>query len=243
MFIGDDRVRMLYQSFLLHLNPHDDDNTSMLSAAVASVDANIRNNLEYVDNKLRLRVNYIYANEVSTTLIDTFSKWQKDEDSPSAIVASCTYSGFYNGNLTLDTLNKFHINLTRLVQPIDGLIAKKSKVLWKLQDYINEDVDHLADDWKNVQNSDIDKFNQAIYDILGYSDVHIWSSSKRIASGLLSEATDGWRLSPLTLQHDTQILLNMYCNDYMNYNDGSCCSSAEPYTILQIVTYAVFGVW
>lgn len=238
---------MLYHSFLQHLQPHDDDqNASALSAAAAADAPSTttgRSNLEYVDNKLRLRVNYIYANEISTHVVDRFTKWGTDEDPPSAIVASCTYSGFYNGNLTADIISKYQTNLTRLVRPIDALIAKKTKVLWKLQDYINEDVDRLADDWKNVQNSDIDKFNQAIYDILGYSDVHIWSSSKRIAAGLLTETIDGWRLSPLTLQHDTQILLNMYCNDYMNYNDGSCCSSAEPYTILQIVTYAVFGVW
>lgn len=239
---------MLYKSFLNHLRPSDDDNTSALSkgtdgSATSDNEPPSRSNLEYVDNILRLRVNYIYANEVSAQLVDQFNKWQHSDDPPSAIVASCTYSGFYNGNLTADTLSKFHMNLTRLVQPIDALIAKKKKVLWKLQDYINEDGDRLADDWKNVQNSDIDKFNQAIYDVLGYSNVHIWSSSKRIASGLLSESTDGWRLSPLTLQHDTQILLNMYCNDYMNYNDGSCCSSSEPYTILQIITYAVFAVW
>lgn len=232
---------MLYESFLEHLDQKDDDNTSAMASVVGG--SSVKSNLEFIDTKLRLRVNYIYANEVTKSLIDQFTKWQNEEDPPSAIVASCTYAGFFNGNLTSDTILKFSFNLTRLVKPIDNLIAKKSKVLWKLQDHINEDIDHLSENWKNVQNKDIDKFNQAIYDVLAYSDVHIWSSSKSIASGLLSEAKNGWKLSPLALQHDTQILLNMYCNDYMNYNDGSCCSSAEPYTILQIVTYAVFGVW
>lgn len=135
------------------------------------------------------------------------------------------------------------MNLTRLVQPLNAITAKKSKVLWKLQDNIDEDSKHLSDEWKNVLNADIERYNQAIYDVLGVSDAHIWSSARHIANGLLAEAKNGWKLSRLALQHDTQIMLNMYCNDYMNYNDGSCCSSAEPYTILQIVTYAVFAVW
>lgn len=202
-----------------------------------------RFNQEYYDNKLQLRVNYIYANEVNAPMIEQFQRWQRDEHPPSAIVASCTYAGFYNGNLTTEILQKISMNLTRLVQPLNAIKAKKSKVLWKLQDNIDEDSKHLPDEWKNVLNADIDKYNQAIYDVLGYSNVHIWSSARHIANGLLTEAKNGWKLSRLALQHDTQIMLNMYCNDYMNYNDGSCCSSAEPYTILQIVTYAFFAVW
>lgn len=236
VFIGDTRIRLLYQSFLRHLEPHVDDNASSLPGDPLS-------NLEFVDYKLRLRVNYIYANEVAKTMVEQFAKWNTEDNAPSAIIASCTYSGFFNGNVTDEIITKFSANLTRLVRPIDDLTKKKSKVLWKLQDYINVDDKDLADEWKNIRNADIDKFNQAINDILGYSDIRIWSSSKLIANGLLSEMKDGWKLSPLALQHDTQLLLNMYCNDYMNYNDGSCCSSAESYTILQVVTYAVFGVW
>lgn len=60
-------------------------------------------------------------------------------------------------------------------------------------------------------------------------------------AGALS--TDGLLLSPTALKHDTQILLNMYCNDHMNFNDGTCCSSVEPYTVLQVVTFSIFFIW
>lgn len=236
VFIGDTRIRLLYQSFLQHLEPHVEDNASRLSGDQQS-------SSEFVDYKLRLRVNYIYTNEVANTMVNEFAKWASSDKTPSAVIASCTHSGFFKGNVTEDIISNFSANLTRLVRPIDDLIKKKSKVLWKLQDYINVDDKELDDEWKNIRNSDIDKFNQAITDILGYSDVHIWSSSKLIANGLSSELKNGWRLSPLALQHDIQLLLNMFCNDYMNYNDGSCCNSAETYTTLQAVTYAVFGVW
>lgn len=54
---------------------------------------------------------------------------------------------------------------------------------------------------------------------------------------------DGIHLGQTPLRHDTQILLNAYCNDHMNFNDGTCCSSAEPYTTLQVITFSAFGVW
>ncbi|KAJ8948813.1 hypothetical protein NQ318_013465 [Aromia moschata] len=33
----------------------------------------------------------------------------------------------------------------------------------------------------------------------------------------------------------------MYCNDYMNFNDGTCCSSVEARTTLQIVTFIILA--
>ena len=50
---------------------------------------------------------------------------------------------------------------------------------------------------------------------------------------------DGIHFSDTVLKLDTQILLNMYCNNHMNYNDGTCCSDGEPVTVLQIIT----GSW
>ncbi|KXJ69047.1 hypothetical protein RP20_CCG000406 [Aedes albopictus] len=234
VFIGDVRVRSLYLEMINHLKPRDADNASIQSTQSK------RENLQFVDYKLRLQINYIYANEVSKTMIDEFLKWQHEDDPPSLIVASCAYSTFHNGNVTKEVQKAFEKNLTRMVKPIDSLVAKKSKVIWKLQDPIDQD--RLNDEWKNVQNEDIDRINQVVYDILSYSDAKIWSSSKMIASGLVDEFVDGNKLGVLALKHDIQILLNMYCNDYMNYNDGTCCSSAETYTIIQVVTYATLGV-
>lgn len=279
MFIGDERIRMLYDAFLRQLHTHDDDDAAAAAgsastgdnpqppqspddtdqnasasaasshpdaaaAALRSAAAKLadHSDQEYTNSKLRLRVNYIYANEVAEPMVGHFERWQHDPDPPSAIVAGCTYAGFFRGNLSDDTLNRHRTNLTRLVQPIDALVARKTKVLWKLQDDVDEEAAQLPDEWRAVQNTDIARYNEAVRDILAYADGQIWSSARRIAAGLVGENVAGWRLSGLALRHDTQILLNMYCNDNMNYNDGSCCSSAEPYTGLQIVTYAVFAV-
>ncbi|EDS39086.1 CAS1 domain containing 1 [Culex quinquefasciatus] len=235
VFIGDVRIRSLYLEMVNHLKPPNDADNASIQSTLGKTE-----NLQFVDFKLRLQINYIYASEVSKVMIDEFIKWQHEEDPPSLIVASCTYSSFHNGNVTKDIQKAFEKNLTRMVKPIDALVAKKSKVIWKLQDPI--DHDRINDEWKNVQNEDIDRINQVVYDILGYSDAKIWSSGKMIASGLRDEFVDGHKLGTLALKHDVQILLNMYCNDYMNYNDGTCCSSAETHTIIQVITYALLGV-
>lgn len=241
VFIGDVRIRTLYQTFVKHLQQFSSANDAEENkSATFHYDEPI-DNLEYTDYKLKLRVNYIYAQDI-VPMFEQFDRWQSVADPPSFIVASTTQSQFLHGNITSDIIKTFSMNLSRLLQPIDTLTRqKKAKILWKLQDAVDED--KLSDEWKNVENDVIDKYNDAAYTILKYSGVQIWSSSKQIASGLLDQAIDGWHLSKLAAQHDIQILLNMYCNDYMNFNDGSCCSSAEVVTILQIITYAVFGVW
>lgn len=79
--------------------------------------------------------------------------------------------------------------------------------------------------------------------VLSHSSAELWWSARLVAQGMINESPDGIHLAARALKHDTQILLNMYCNDNMNFNDGSCCSSAESYTTLQIVTFAILGVW
>lgn len=81
------------------------------------------------------------------------------------------------------------------------------------------------------------------FQVLYYSDAEIWQSARLVAEGMISSSPDGIKLSARPLQFDVQILLNMYCNDYMNFNDGTCCSSTESYTTLQIVTFVILLIW
>lgn len=257
VFIGDTRLRDLYQGFVDYIKPKDEDDEKQAGQnAVNDNGTRLNTDLEYLDYKLRLRVNYVYAAELNT-VVDKFSQWRSDVDPPMAIIASCTYKGFFEGNLTASVLDTFKHDLGRLVKPIDDLVARKSRVLWKLLDPVDEEYfeyelpkieDKLmnrreVEQWKNIHNRDLDRLNRAIVNVLEYSDGEIWSSGRMIAQGLLDEVVTGFRSSPLTLKHNLQILLNMYCNDNMNYNDGTCCSSAETYTTLQVVTYALLGLW
>lgn len=79
--------------------------------------------------------------------------------------------------------------------------------------------------------------------ILQYSCVELWSSSRLIAQGYIDKMQNGIELSGETLNTDVQLLLNMYCNDHMNHNDGTCCSTNESYTTIQFATFLALFAW
>ncbi|XP_018798527.1 PREDICTED: CAS1 domain-containing protein 1 [Bactrocera latifrons] len=234
VFIGDESMRELYQSFINHLHPSDDDNISTTNLAVPKDD-------NFEERQLNMRARYIYASEVNLALLDTLRKLENVNELPVILILGFTYHKFRAGNVTDDVIKQFTENLMRLVVPFDQLVAQKTKVLWKLQDRINEEK-VVQTSWKAVLNDDIDRLNEAALSVFRYSDAVVWNAAWQIANGLVDSAVDGYRLSDLGLRHEVQILINMYCNDYMNYNDGTCCASAEPFTTLQIVSYAIFGV-
>lgn len=232
LFLGDKRMKQLFDSFVNHFQSKGPNESS--------------NELEYIDSKLKLRVTFVPAGDLKT-MLSTLDRLQKEPDPPNFIISS---SKFINLSLQVDKsenytkeLEKTFIkNITLLISPIDALVRKQTKVLWKLQDPIDDNLNDPPSEWKDVSNSDIEHFNQIISDTLKYSSVSIWRSGTQIAYGLIDEMKDGFKLGPIALKHDIQILLNIYCNDNMNYNDGTCCSTSENYTILQIITYSLFLV-
>lgn len=195
----------------------------------------------YEDHKLNLKVIYIETNEMSDALLERLKVFEDDvKEERNVFVFGFTYREFMtNGNVTDSLLKDYVYNLTRLLVTFDHLTARKSKVYWKLQDHIDEY--NRPDMWKTLENRNIDMLNAEARKILRYTDATIWEAAAMISSSLSDRAIDGYKLCELGLKHYTQLLWNMYCNDYMNYNDGSCCSSAEPYTLLQMVTYGFFG--
>lgn len=229
LFIGDARVKQLFDFFVNHFQPSEPPN------------------LEYIDEKLKLRVSFISAVDLRTMLAH-LERLQRDVDHPKFIIASSKFINLSlqvdkSENYTRELEKSFVKNLTLLISPIDGLTKKQTKILWKLQDPIDDSSSQPpAPEWKDVTNADIEHYNRIVSDTLKYSNVNIWRSGTQIAYGLLDEMKEGYKLGPIALKHDIQILLNMYCNDNMNYNDGTCCSTSENYTILQIIIYSLFLV-
>jgi len=52
--------------------------------------------------------------------------------------------------------------------------------------------------------------------------------------------SDGLHVGAAALSWDSQILLNMYCNDHINFNDGTCCVSVEPASVVQLALLLIF---
>lgn len=64
VFIGDSRIRQIYIGFVEHLQQQDDD--------VTEPPKEIEKNLLHVDNKLKIKVQFIWSADVSTNMVEHF---------------------------------------------------------------------------------------------------------------------------------------------------------------------------
>nr|NP_001259226.1 uncharacterized protein Dmel_CG2938, isoform C [Drosophila melanogaster]NP_001284847.1 uncharacterized protein Dmel_CG2938, isoform D [Drosophila melanogaster]NP_570085.1 uncharacterized protein Dmel_CG2938, isoform B [Drosophila melanogaster]ACL88964.1 CG2938-PB [synthetic construct]AAF45907.1 uncharacterized protein Dmel_CG2938, isoform B [Drosophila melanogaster]AAL39645.1 LD22456p [Drosophila melanogaster]AGB95072.1 uncharacterized protein Dmel_CG2938, isoform C [Drosophila melanogaste len=238
VFIGDESIRLLYERFVEQLRlplaademaDEEDNNASVTDGSA-----------RFEDKKLHMLAQYIRAEEVSPSLVEQLYRLESEKQLSSVYVVGFTYAGLLAGNTTDDVLRQYAANLTLLVAPFHRLVAQTSRVLWKLADRVDEE--KLPAHWKLLQNEQIDRLNHVARGVFRYTEASVWESAWHIANGLLDNAIDGHQLCAHGQRLEVQLLWNMYCNDYMNYNDGTCCSSSEPYTTLQIVAYALFGV-
>lgn len=90
-------------------------------------------------------------------------KWEVEEASPSVIIVGCGLWSIKTSNASKTVLEQYKVNLTRLVQPIDKLYDKKSKVLWALQAPVNPE--KLPAEFQMVSNTQIDLYNKAAIEV------------------------------------------------------------------------------
>ncbi|XP_008560455.1 N-acetylneuraminate 9-O-acetyltransferase isoform X1 [Microplitis demolitor] len=233
VFIGDARTRQLCKSFISQFTVDGKglDSTDVLQAA----------NLNFKDAKLKLEVQFLWRPQLNISMINDFQNWMNG-DAPSMIIAGCGAFDILTSNASDTNLyTNYSSGLIKLVRPAEVLAKKGTQFLWMLQDpIVNENLPaYLA----SIDNKQINICNKAAVKVLMNSKAHLWESSKLIGQGVLEQSPDGYLSSPLSLRHKVQILLNTYCNDYMNFDDGTCCSNLEVTTTLQLVTLLTLMFW
>ncbi|XP_044757718.1 N-acetylneuraminate 9-O-acetyltransferase [Coccinella septempunctata] len=231
-FVGDSRMQEVYEAFVQHIQVSDGSNTETPEA--------FHKSFIHTEDKLKLKVEFFRYPDVSVDMVKLFRSWQKDKNAPSVIVSGTALPAIKRSNGSLNMLNEYSANITKLYEPINELRKKNIKVLWALQVPVDEE--KLRHDERMITNSLIDQYNEAAIEVLTHSSVDLWWSTKLVGEGMLSESPDGIHLSKKPLRHNVQILLNMYCNDYMNFDDGTCCSSTESYTTVQKITFLFLGI-
>ncbi|XP_012341881.1 N-acetylneuraminate 9-O-acetyltransferase isoform X4 [Apis florea] len=232
VFIGDARIRQLYKSFISQFIV--DGKASDLTELPDNSDLNFN------DAQLRLNVQFLWRPQLDNTMIEDLRNWMKT-DAPSLIISGCgAMTILANNNSDTQLYSEYSMGLVRLVQPVDFLAKKNTKYLWMLQDPVVKE--RLSVQLSGIDNRQINLCNKAAIKILSHSEVHIWESSKLVGAGVLEQSPDGYLASPLSLRHKIQILLNTYCNDHMNFDDGSCCSYPEPATILQLLSLSTLAL-
>ncbi|XP_042898076.1 N-acetylneuraminate (7)9-O-acetyltransferase isoform X2 [Parasteatoda tepidariorum] len=229
VFIGDSRVRQLFYSFV-----------SLIDPKYVVENKYVHHDLQFSDEELKVNVEFIWSPMVNETMYDIYKPWQEDFSTrPSLIVTGSGLWAIKLSNASIDMFYGYERNLTYLV-PILNSLTPATKILWVLQDPVQ--TEKLDPSKKMITNEQIDMYNKAAMDVLHGSKVLIWSSSRLVSQVLYQDQVDGLHMGKNALNYAIQILLNMYCNDHMNYNDGTCCSSPEPITVLQLITFSFLGV-
>ncbi|KFM77879.1 CAS1 domain-containing protein 1, partial [Stegodyphus mimosarum] len=229
VFIGDSRIRQLFYGFVSLINPKYEVG-----------DRFVHHDLHFGNEELKVNVDFIWAPMVNQSMFDIYKSWLQDASiRPSLIVTGSGVWAIKISNASMEMFESYQRNLTELM-PVLNSLTPSTKVLWVLQDPVLTEKLHPSR--KMITNEQIDLYNKAAMDIFHHSKVLIWSSSRLVCQGLYQDQEDGLHMGKNALNYAVQILLNMYCNDHMNYNDGTCCSSPEPVTVLQLVVFSILGV-
>ncbi|KAK8766513.1 hypothetical protein V5799_006705, partial [Amblyomma americanum] len=229
VFLGDSRIRQLYWAFVQQVQP----------SPLAAPPTQAHQDLRYEEKDLRLTVEFLWRPLVDSSMRAAGARWLQGGGPTLLVLGSGTWA-IRQSNGSRAALAEYAANVSRLVPLLDRLANSSARVLWMLQDPVQ--ADRLHPSRRAITNELIDAYNQAAMHALRHSSVEVWSSIRLISEGYPSDSLDGLHTGPLAVNYAIQILTNMYCNDHMNYNDGTCCSSPEPVTWLQTITFAAFGV-
>ncbi|CAN7990099.1 unnamed protein product, partial [Ixodes hexagonus] len=234
VFMGDSRIRQLYLAFVHQVQPSS-------SLPEDDLKENIHHDLKFVDKDLKLTVEFLWSPMVDTSMRTSCTRWLShgSAERPTVLVLGSGTWSIKQSNGSSQALTEYKANVTQLVPLLDRL-ANTTRILWLLQDPVVPEKLHPAR--RMITNELIDAYNEAATHALRYSNVELWSSIRLISEGYHNDQEDGLHTGPFAVNYAIQILTNMYCNDHMNYNDGTCCSSSEPVTTLQIITFSTFGV-
>ncbi|XP_052234383.1 N-acetylneuraminate 9-O-acetyltransferase-like isoform X2 [Dreissena polymorpha] len=230
-FLGDSRIRQLYFEFV-----------SLLSNQPIET-SKAHEDIHFVDDHINARVDFIWMPFVNPEMYKLYKQWmlKAPSERPNLVVTGSATWSIKEFNGSTEALKNFETNLTFIV-PYLKKMKESTEIVWTLQDPVLPS--QLSPNRSMITNAQIDHYNKVALEVFAKaeSSAKIWSSSRLVAQGLKKELVDGIHLSQSALNLDVQMLMNMYCNDHMNHNDGTCCSKPETTTNLQIVVAAFFLV-
>ena len=238
VFMGDSRIRQLYYAFIKLVSTKE--------VSSSSSEAPPHHNLSFQEHDLNLDVQFLWYPVLDEAFFRQYESWLQGDavKRPKMVVTGCGTWSIKSSNASVRSLESYKTNITRLLKLMDSMGNSGSQILWALQDPVLPE--KLSKDRRMISNEQIDLYNKAALDALRYSTsdgVHVWSSSRLVSQGFNDDSLDGLHMGDVALGYAIEILLNMYCNDQMNYNDGTCCADPEPITIIQIITFSVFCVF
>ena len=243
VFIGDSRVRQLYLSTRRWAESGLEQEVRKTSPGKPQINSGDLN-LQWDNQAQNLRLDYYWAPLVDQSMMEILQTW-KTGRGPTVIVLGSGAASIKLSNNSQTSLDQHRRNLTRLRVELENIVQfGGSKVLWALEPPVYWDRLNKTESF--ITNEAISQYNQessrVFRDSGNPAGVMLWSSIYGLAEGTMDQMTDGFHISELAANKATQMLLNLVCNDNMNFNDGSCCKSSDKPTSLQIIAFIVMGV-
>lgn len=278
VFIGDSRIRQIFEQFVYQLDPSllKNDGPSTLSSTAnqpssTSTTTNATTipkpdpahaiaqpTLTYSNKQLDLVIDFIWKPMIDESLYNLIENYtQPNSPKPSFVVMGMA-SAYINNNATKESFEAFKGNLSNLIDLVkssnyDAKYSIPNKafqydqgsanlpIYWMIQDPIDESK-YVYNQTTNdiITNKKIDMYNREAINLLYYSPVAIWSSSRLVSQGYSKDSNNGYNIGRFARETDSQMLYNLYCNNRMKFNDASCCSQPEPMSLIQQIIFSVF---
>ncbi|KAK4010994.1 N-acetylneuraminate 9-O-acetyltransferase [Daphnia magna] len=263
-FIGDSRIRQLYFEILKLVDPEAEpsvivkdiygNNLDQLLidvpfrvSAIATEQTNVysrplekaHSSLTYNNSELSFRMTFFWRPIFNQSAVDLIHQLGLSKSVPNVVIAGSGAWDIKLSNGSDAVLDVYESNLEQVAKAANNWPNRNSKLLWKLQDPV--DSSKLSEQRQVISNDLIDEYNEIALRVFQHSRFQIWKSARLVTEGMVT-ADDGLHLNAVTLKHHVQMLMNMYCNERMGFDDGTCCRSAESATTLQVVTFTILLV-
>ncbi|XP_061411002.1 N-acetylneuraminate 9-O-acetyltransferase-like [Lethenteron reissneri] len=229
VFMGDSRIRMLYQSYLKFLTPTPPNGAKW-------------QDIQYRESNPFIKVDFLWAPDVGESMTKHFASWKMpNEITPDVIVmGAATWAIKLTGDKEeglvlyqreLRKLKSHMINVTRASH-------KHRDVIWVLQDPVDEAKLHSSR--KLITNRAVEKYNDVTMSVLEGSPVRIMKASRQVAQHYLHLSDDGLHIPDAARSIVSSLILNSHCNRDVRPLDGSCCSIQRDPTLIQAITALCF---
>eukprot|EP00095_Tigriopus_kingsejongensis_P006689 maker-scaffold25_size650667-snap-gene-1.20 protein:Tk06689 transcript:maker-scaffold25_size650667-snap-gene-1.20-mRNA-1 annotation:"conserved hypothetical protein" len=231
VFVGDSRIRQTFHALrrlvASGLEPLDIDDEYP-----AHFDLNWESPVQ------NLKLNFYWAPMMNETMIGAIDHLKVNP--PSVLVIGSGLHTIKMFNNSKSALLQYQQNLSHIGQKLEEF-GSKTHVLWMIQPPVNNA--QLHESRKMITNEAIFEYNAVARRLFQPSSrVTLWESVPSLVQEFINELTDGIHLPIPALHQAILMLLNLQCNDNMNFHDGSCCKSSDSPTSLQIFAFGFLFV-
>jgi hypothetical protein len=213
LFVGDSTVRELFHEFV---------------ADIGCANFTLEKVHEAITRKCtqqHLLVDFIWGPTIPGHVWAIKSVLSRSEDQRPEILTAGANLWIADADLTSkrkDAMVKHQNDLQNLVRQYEGM-GNRTRVVWMPQASIITEPHQSRDCYK------VNSYNDIAFKVFKGSSVTVWHTSRHVTSHFIWRASEDGihhRFSDrLVLRVNVQILLNLYCNRFMDTAETLCCGS------------------